>query len=250
MTSRCERTGINGATCRRSIWLALLAAVTFGSVSPVMAQDDGTQLPAPPKLKRHQPDAPDADFQSPMKREPLQSDGDGQSGNGQSGFNAGRPGGRFAGQGGAPGAAGFSSQGFAAQVAARRRMQLGIPGARKPLDLTSLNLSEEQKQRIRDIRKASRQDIKTARRNIVQKQLELRKLLFSADANDADVRAARKQLRAAQNRMDDLGIDDLLQIRSVFTADQRQKFPDLAPPLPQPGSAGLAGRRTIGAGKN
>jgi Spy/CpxP family protein refolding chaperone len=312
MTLRCERTDRRGAPYGLPLWLALLVGVGVWLVPPVAAQDDGTQLPAPPKLKRHQQEAPDADFPSPLKKDTLQSDGNGQGGNGQGsngqgsngqGFNPGAGMGRFgmrrrpgafnggaeggAGFGGPGGGAGFGGRRFGGQGAVgqfggqeggagfagpgragfgpglgapgapgfvagagRGRLHMGVPGSRKPLDLTPLNLSENQKNNIRSIRKATREDIKAARQNLVQRQLQLRSLMFSADANDADIRAARKQLRSAQNRVDDLGLDDLLHIRGVLTAEQRQKLPSIAPPLPQAGALGPAGAPAISSQKN
>jgi hypothetical protein len=126
-------------------------------------------------------------------------------------------------------------------------MQMGIPGSRRPLDLTPLNLSDEQKQRIKDMRQASRERARDARQLVMQRQRELHEMLFSADAPEAKIRQARHQLRQAQEQMDDINMEDLLGIRRVLTAEQRQKLPGLAPPAP--GTAvGPRGGPTLGEG--
>jgi len=259
--------------------VALLAATLLISTPLVMAQDDGTSVPQPPSLKRRSAPAPDADFQSPLKGEGFQAgaqggdDGSRQErlrellqrrrqlrNSGQFGGQA--PGGSengFAGggaRGGGPGFAGGTAgggfgggQGFGAlggrAGGMRGGMQMGIPGSRRPLDLTSLNLSEEQKQRIRDMRQASKERAHDARQLVLQRQRELHELLFSADAPDAKIRQTRHQLRQAQEAMDDINMENLLGIRRVLTAEQRQKLPGLAPPAP--GTAlGPRGGPTLG----
>lgn len=105
----------------------------------------------------------------------------------------------------------------------------GLMGGRKQLDLTPLNLTQEQKQHIRQIRQGIRGQAKEARQELQRRQLALRSLLFSPDASDSEIRQARRALRDAQDRMDDINLNDLLQVRGVLTREQKQKLPQLAP---------------------
>lgn len=122
---------------------------------------------------------------------------------------------------------GFGGAGLAR--ARRAAGMSGLPGARKPLDLRPLNLSDEQKDRIRQIRAQTRSDARALRGQLQDSQKQLRSLLFSPDASDAQIKQARQQLREAQNRLDDLNLNDWLQMRKVLTADQRQRLPLVAP---------------------
>lgn len=155
--------------------------------------------------------------------------------------------GAFAGGRGMAGREAFAGRGrFGNQMQGRRHpgaggMSMGMLGGRKSLDLTPLNLSEEQKQRIRQIRTATRERAKDARQLLMQRQMQLRDMLFSPNASEQQIRAARKQLRAAQDELDDLNLNDLLQIRSVLTAEQRQRLPEIAPGRAGPGRGGPGG---------
>lgn len=120
----------------------------------------------------------------------------------------------------------------------------GALGGHRQLDLTSLNLTEQQKQRVKQIRTATKERAREARRLVMTKQVALRGMLFSATATDAQIRASRKELRSAQDQMDELNLDDLLQIRGVLTAQQKQRLPELAPP--PPGGFGPRGNATVG----
>jgi Spy/CpxP family protein refolding chaperone len=100
------------------------------------------------------------------------------------------------------------------------------------LDLTPLGLTEDQKARIKQIRQLNRERAKDFRQTLMQKQQALHSLIFSPTASDAQIRAARKEVRRAQDSLEEIGLDDLLQIRGLLTNDQRQKLPQIAPPLP------------------
>jgi hypothetical protein len=119
-----------------------------------------------------------------------------------------------------------------------------MPGHK--LDLTPLNLSEDQKDRIKQIRTTNRERARDAKRSLVQRQLQLRSLVFSPDASEAKIRAARRELRQVQDQLDEIQLDDLLKIRSLLTAEQKQKLPDIAPPIPQSGGFGPRGGTAIG----
>jgi Spy/CpxP family protein refolding chaperone len=106
------------------------------------------------------------------------------------------------------------------------------------LDLTPLNLSEEQKTKIKAIRQANRERAKDFRQTLMQKQIALHSLIFSPNATDVQIRAARKEVRKAQDSLEEVGLDDLLQIRGLLTSEQRQRLPQIAPPPPGRGGGG------------
>lgn len=100
------------------------------------------------------------------------------------------------------------------------------------LDLTSLNLSDEQKQRIKGLRQGNRDRARDVRQALMQKQMQLHSMVFSPDTSDVQIRAMHKEVRRAQDQMEQVNLDYLLSIRSVLTAEQRQRLPQIAPPPP------------------
>lgn len=133
----------------------------------------------------------------------------------------------------------------------------GMPGGmqRRPaIDLTPLNLSEEQKSKIEGMRQQTRTKVKDLRRGMMQKQVQMRNLMFSPDATDAQIRSAREELRAIQNQVDETNLNDLLGIRSLLTAEQKKHLPECTPGrskvgTPWAGGSGGAERR-VGARVN
>jgi Spy/CpxP family protein refolding chaperone len=100
------------------------------------------------------------------------------------------------------------------------------------LDLTPLGLTDDQKSRIKEIRQANRERARDFRQTLMQKQQALHSLIFSPTATDAQIRTARHEVRKAQDQLEEVGLDDLLQIRALLTKEQRQRLPQIAPPGP------------------
>ncbi|MBS1954879.1 MAG: Spy/CpxP family protein refolding chaperone [Cyanobacteria bacterium SZAS-4] len=100
---------------------------------------------------------------------------------------------------------------------------------KKALDLTSLNLTPEQKQKIQEMRKQVAPKTRELRQQLNAKRQELRDMMFEANAGDDQVRAKRKEVRQLQDKVEDMQINDFLGIRSVLTPDQRLKLTDLKP---------------------
>lgn len=140
-------------------------------------------------------------------------------GEGPSGFNGLR------GQGGAGAAQGLGQGGGA----------LGLGGGggnffgKRALDLTSLNLSPEQKQKIQEMRGQIAPKTRELRKQLASKRAELRDMMFEANAGDDQVRAKRKEVRQLQDKIEEMQLNDFLGIRAVLTADQRLKLSDLKP---------------------
>ncbi|MFN8552686.1 MAG: Spy/CpxP family protein refolding chaperone [Candidatus Obscuribacterales bacterium] len=100
---------------------------------------------------------------------------------------------------------------------------------KKALDLTSLNLSPEQKQKIQEMRGQVAPKTRELRKQLAAKRAELRDMMFEANAGDDQVRAKRKEVRQLQDKIEDMQLNDFLGIRSVLTPDQRLKLSDLKP---------------------
>jgi Spy/CpxP family protein refolding chaperone len=107
------------------------------------------------------------------------------------------------------------------------------------LDLTPLNLSEQQKTRIQSLREQTRTQAKEIRKSLLEKQMRLRDLLFSADATDAQIMTARRDLRDLQDKMDEVNVKDMLAIRGVLTPEQKAKLPMIKPGHPDTAGGGM-----------
>jgi Spy/CpxP family protein refolding chaperone len=55
----------------------------------------------------------------------------------------------------------------------------------------------------------------------------MRDLMFDADVTEAQIRGKRDEVRQVQEKLEDIRLNDFLAIRSVLTADQRQKLKDV-----------------------
>lgn len=110
----------------------------------------------------------------------------------------------------------------------RNRMEGGLFGPR-PLDLTSLNLTDAQKQKIQQTREVNGAKCKELRKTVRERKSELRDLMFDPRASDEAIRSKRKELRQLQDKVEELQINDFLAIRSVLTPEQKEKLVDLKP---------------------
>jgi Spy/CpxP family protein refolding chaperone len=111
---------------------------------------------------------------------------------------------------------------------------LGKSFAGRPLDLSILGLSDEQKEKIQGLRKTLAPNARKIRLELKNKRDELRSLMFDPSASDSALKAKQKEVHKAQEQLENLQLDDFLQMRSVLTPEQRQKLPELKPTRPQP----------------
>ncbi len=114
----------------------------------------------------------------------------------------------------------------------------GGGGGRHGLDLNKLGLSETQREKIKAMREQTRTKSRGLRTEYQKHQMSLRNLMFSPDATEAQIRAARKQALAAQTQMEELQLNDFILIRKALTADQRKKLPEIMPGNPRGGGGG------------
>ncbi|HNB22881.1 MAG TPA: Spy/CpxP family protein refolding chaperone [Candidatus Melainabacteria bacterium] len=114
----------------------------------------------------------------------------------------------------------------------------GFPGGRKALDLSALNLTEEQKTKIQQMRKNTASRAREVRRKLLTGGQELRDMMFDPAASDEQIRAKGKELRRLHEQAEDMKLDDFLAIRGVLTAEQRKRLPDVKPGGPRAAMAG------------
>jgi Spy/CpxP family protein refolding chaperone len=99
----------------------------------------------------------------------------------------------------------------------------------RPLDLSVLNLTEEQKQKIQDLRTRDGLKAREFRKVLKDKRLHLRDLMFDPSSTDQEIRMERQDMRKLQNQIEELMLNDFLAIRSLLTPEQRQHFQELKP---------------------
>jgi Spy/CpxP family protein refolding chaperone len=98
---------------------------------------------------------------------------------------------------------------------------------RGPLDLTPLGLTDDQKQKIAQMR--AENGIKM--RDLMKKRHELsgqmRDTMFGADVTEAQIKAKRDEVRQVQEKLEDLRLNDFLAIRAILTPEQKLKLKDV-----------------------
>lgn len=137
--------------------------------------------------------------------------GPGFGGPGPGGFCGGRP------VGGGPGGPGGPGPGF------RHGMGHG------PLDLSSLNLTDDQKTRIKTQRSKTAPRARELQASIKAKKVEMRDLMFDPASTGKQILDKRQELRALQDEAETLMLNDFIAMRSVLTAEQLKHLPELKP---------------------
>lgn len=95
---------------------------------------------------------------------------------------------------------------------------------RSPLDLSQLNLTDEQKTRITEQRSKAKGQGKELQAAIKAKRLEMRDMMFDPAFSPEQIRAKRAELRKVQEQAEMLMLNDFLSMRSVLTADQLRRL--------------------------
>lgn len=142
--------------------------------------------------------------------------GFGQGGGGRRGFGPrGGPGQGQAGQ------RGLGSRG---QEQGKSRQMFG-----GPLDLTALNLSQKQKDKIKQQREVNSGKAREIRQSLRSARMQMRDMMFDPSMSDAQIRSKRQQLKQMQDQLDDLLVNDFLSLRATLTPEQKKRLPELAP---------------------
>lgn len=103
----------------------------------------------------------------------------------------------------------------------------------RPLDLSILGLSDEQKEKITNLRKNLAPNARKIRQELKSKRDELRVLMFDPKASDLALKSKQREIHKLQEKLEDLQLDDFIQMRAVLTPEQKQKLPELKPTRPQ-----------------
>jgi len=88
-----------------------------------------------------------------------------------------------------------------------------------------LDLTKEQKEKLADLRKNQKGDIKET----VKKMRSLRekaKTAFEGTASDSELKAIHQEMKTLRSEIEDQRFQRILAIRSILTPEQRKKFHD------------------------
>ena len=125
------------------------------------------------------------------------------------------------------------------------------PGERGPVmdpargaifgDRPGLNLTAEQKAKIKELRDAQFKEIKPLREQMFTKRDELRKLWLEPSPDQAKITAAQKEMRSLRDQMQDKMTAFRLEALKVLTPEQQEKAKSFA--------AGYSAGRGSGPGR-
>lgn len=160
-------------------------------------------------------------------------------GGGEPGFpgDGGPPG--FAGHDGGPpfgppGGGGFGGPGKGGQKGVRNYSSSSKGGGkqwlgRAPLDLTVLNLTQEQKTQIQAMRTKNGQKVKAIHSSLKGRRDRFKDMLFDPAASTEEILAARKEITKLQAQAEDVMLNDFLSIRKLLTKEQMALLPQVRP---------------------
>ncbi|MEH2202389.1 Spy/CpxP family protein refolding chaperone [Nostoc sp.] len=113
------------------------------------------------------------------------------------------------------------------QVIAQTPTNLSRPNRAKSGGwLKDLNLTSQQLQQIKEIRRQSKQQIAQKSQEIRQGQQELHDLIAGTTANKEQVRDKYNQIKLVKQQLADIQFENTLAIREILNPEQRQKFAD------------------------
>ena len=114
----------------------------------------------------------------------------------------------------------------------------GFRGGRKTLDLSLLNLTDEQKAKIQKMRQQASPRARELRSKLLSGGQELKDMMFDPSISDDSIRAKSRELRKLHEQAEDMKLDNFLSIRSVLTPEQRKRLPEVKPQGPRSAMAG------------
>ncbi len=92
--------------------------------------------------------------------------------------------------------------------------------------LKQLNLSEEQKKKLKEMRKANKEK-KFESQGELKKLREEMKTKFASDAPESELKAIHAKIKSLRDQKAEARFQKMLTIRSVLTVEQRKKFQEL-----------------------
>ena len=91
-----------------------------------------------------------------------------------------------------------------------------------------LDLSTEQLTAMKQLREKFRVDTEALRNDLIQKQVELKKVYADPKASDAAILAKQKEVNALRQKMQDKMVELRLEQRKIFTPEQLTKMSEAA----------------------
>lgn len=107
--------------------------------------------------------------------------------------------------------------------------------------MKELELSKEQREEIKDLRKGFKEKIKALRESTKEAQDKLHALMKS-NAGDSEIMAQHNAVHELKGKQAAMRLEMMLQIRSKLSEDQRKKFAESLPEKPPRGRHGRHGK--------
>lgn len=123
----------------------------------------------------------------------------------------------------------------------QRRFQSGDPQGRRGF-LSELNLSPEQKEKLKTLMQSQRQQVKGNHQALRQKRQQLREMLQSGSGSREEALAIHREIAQQQTAMMEQRITMLYALREILTPEQFTKFRSLMEQRRQNRSGGPGGR--------
>jgi Spy/CpxP family protein refolding chaperone len=120
----------------------------------------------------------------------------------------------------------------------------GMPGGGRLLK--ALDLSQDQKDQLKALRRAKRGKLQAAQNALQDAREDLRELMEKGDASDAQIMAKHAEQQKAQAALEELRFQSILDARAILTPAQRKKAAEL---MKQGMGRRLGGRRGRGQGQ-
>jgi len=118
--------------------------------------------------------------------------------------------------------------------------------ARMALDFSMLNLTEEQKNKIKATREKNTARAREIKQAMAGKRAEFFDLMFSETSTNEQITAKRDEIRALKDEQENLMLNDFLANRAVLTPEQRKKRAEMKPEMPPRKAARAAAAAAAG----
>lgn len=114
---------------------------------------------------------------------------------------------------------------FFAQAEAGKHGRHG-KGHRMMKHLEALDLSEDQKTKLGEIREHSKEKKQVIKKKVRAAREQLQKAFFE-DRSESELKSLREVVKSARSEMGDHRFEKILAIRKILTPEQRKKFHEL-----------------------
>lgn len=97
-------------------------------------------------------------------------------------------------------------------------------GYHRDAGFAKLNLTDEQKTKIEELRTAHWKEIRPIREKMFDKSVELRRAWLQADPDKSRIVALQKEVRVLRDQLEDKSTEHRLSIQKTLTPEQRDKL--------------------------